>query len=50
MQAVLRRRRHRRKAAQLARMLAQLDTIAAERRPAPRRSVAVALGRSARAA
>jgi hypothetical protein len=42
---VFRRRRHRRKAAQLARMLAQLDTLAAERRPAPRRVAALSLGR-----
>jgi hypothetical protein len=42
---MLRHRRHRRKAAQLARMLAQLDTLAAERRPAKRRSAVLALGR-----
>jgi hypothetical protein len=42
---MLRRRRHRRKAAQLARMLAQLDTLAAERRPVERRPALVALGR-----
>jgi hypothetical protein len=37
MRLVFRRRRQRRKATQLARMLAQLDTLACERRPRARR-------------
>jgi aminoglycoside phosphotransferase (APT) family kinase protein len=38
MSLVFRRRRQRRKATQLARMLAQLDTLACERRSRPRRT------------
>jgi hypothetical protein len=38
---MLRRRKARRKAAQLARLLGQLDSLAADRRPPRRRSVSL---------